>query len=145
MALITSSTHHLLGAVERRQVAEALGDSPETAIPVHLLRKGCGQVHLLGELPNFDAVVIEDYSVGPELMVFRRDAHGVATILRSLDGWEAVNVPYEVATPLAAQIREEMGLANHCIDDIYQVPAGPVSVVANPDVRLLTPSDIPLL
>lgn len=145
MALTISSTYHLLGTVERRQVAEALGDSPETAIPVHLLRKGGGQVHLAGELPNFDAVIIEDYSVGPELMAFGRDALSLGMILRGLDGWEAVNVPYQVASPLAAQIREEMGLANHCIDDIYQVPGGPVSVVANADVRMLTRADVPLL
>ena len=145
MALIISSTHHLLGALERRQVAEALGDSPETAIPVHLLRKGCGEVHVLGELPDFEAVVIEDYSVGSELMAFGREARSVAAILRSIDGWEAVNVSYEVAPALAAQLRQELGLASHCVDDIYQVPGGPVSIIANAHVRMLTCADIPLL
>jgi hypothetical protein len=145
MALLISSTHHLLGTVERRQVAEALGDSPGTAIPVHLLRKGGGQVHLAGELPNFDAVVIEDYSVGPELMAFGRDILSLGTILRGLDDWDAVNVPYEIALPLAAQLRGEMELRTHSVDDVYHLPDGQVAVVPNADVRMLTYADIPLL
>ncbi len=145
MALTISSTHRLLGAGERSQVAEALGDSPETAIPVHLLRQGGGQVHLVGELPNFEALIIEDYSVGPELMAFGRDISGFWALLQELHGWDAVNVPYEVARPLASVICNEMGLPNHFVDDVYHLPGGPIPTVPNPDVRLLTYDDIPLL
>src|SRR5512135_2780973 len=99
MALTISSTHRLLGSTERKQLAEALGDSPETAIPVHLLRLGCGQVHMVGELPDFDAVVIEDYSVGPELMAFGRDMDGFRIILRDIPAWDAVNLPYALGGP----------------------------------------------
>lgn len=135
----------MLGAVERRQVAEALGDSPETAIPVHLLRKGGGQVHLVGELPNFDALVIEDYSVGSELMVFGQDVRALGMILQGVSAWDAVNVPYDIALPLAAQLREEIGLGSHFVDDIYFLTDGPVAVIPNADVRMLTDADIPLL
>ena len=145
MALTISRTHRILHAGERRQLAEALGDSPETAIPVHLLRMGCGQVHMVGELPNFDAVIIEDYDVGPELMAFGRDVVAFIAILRDIPTWEAINLPHDLGTPMADLIRAELGLQNHLVDDIYQVPAGPVAIIPNADVRMLTYDDIPLL
>ena len=145
MALTISSTHRLLSTMERRRLAEALGDSPETAIPVHLLRKGGGQVHMIGELPDSDAVIIEDYSVGPELMAYGRDVYGFAAILQGIYGWEAVNVPHEVGRPLAALIREEMRLASHLVDDVYHLVDGPIPVFPHSEVRLLTYEDIPLL
>src|SRR5512140_2987320 len=67
MALTIPTTRRVLDVSEKKQLAEALGDSPETALSVHLLRLGHGQVYMAGDLPNFDAVIIEDYDVGPEL------------------------------------------------------------------------------
>ena len=145
MTLTISSSHRLLDNVEARTLAGALGDSPETAIPVHLLRSGGGQVHMVGELPDFDAVIIEDYSVGPELMGFGRDVHAFWTILQDMDGWEAVNLPYEMGRPLAAMIRAEMGLPNHLVDDVYHLVAGRIPIFPHDDVRMLTHDDIPLL
>ena len=145
MTLTISSTHRLLDASEKEQLADALGDSPETAIPVHLLRQGRGQVHIVGELPNFDAVIIEDYDVGPELLAFGRDIEGFLAILHGIPRWDAVNLSHELGQPLAALICEEMGLANHLVDDIYQIPGGPVKMFHNDDVRMLTHNDIPLL
>ncbi len=145
MALTISSTHRLLSAVEARQVADALGDSPEAALPVHLLRLGGGQVYMAGELPNFEAVVIEDYSVGPELMAYGSDVHAFLAILKDIPEWDAINLPHEIGAPLSALVCEELGLANHLVDDIYQVPAGPIAVVFHSEVRMLTRDDIPLL
>ncbi len=129
----------------RRQLADALGDSPETAIPVHLLRSGRGQVHMLGELPDFDAVIIEDYSVGPELMAFGGDARGLWSILQDLSGWDAVNLPYEMGRPLAGLITDELGLPNHFVDDVYHLVDGPIPCFPHPDVRMLSYDDIPQL
>jgi hypothetical protein len=145
MTLTISRTHRNLSPAEKRQLADALGDGPETAIPVHLLRQDHGEVHLVGELPDFVAVIIEDYSVGPELMAFGTDISGFSRILQELDGWEAVNVPKLIAPELANLIQEEMKLPNHLVDDIYQVPAGPIPFFPNADVRMLTRDDIDLL
>ncbi len=145
MALAIPSTHRFLDADDKRRIADALGDSPETALSVHSLRKGCGQVYMLGDLPDFKAIIIEDYDVGPELLGFGRDINGFLALLKEIPQWDAVNLPHDLGAPLAALICEEMGLQNHLVDDIYQVPSGPVAVVPNPDVRLLTVDDIPLL
>ncbi len=145
MTLTIPRTHRCLDTNEKRQLAEALGDSPETAIPVHLLHQGRGQVYLVGDLPDFDAVIIEDYDVGPELLGFGRDIEGFLAILQGIPHWDAVNLPHELGQPLAGLICEEMGPANHLVDDIYQVPGRPVAIFHNDDVRLLTCEDIPLL
>ncbi len=145
MTLTISRAHRLVGALEARLLAEVLGDSPETAIPVHLLRSGGGQVRMVGTLPDFEAVIIEDYSVGPELMAYGRDPYSFLTILQDVDGWEAVNLPYEMGQPLSQLIREELGLANHLVDDVYHLVNGPIPVFPHDDVRMLTHADIPLL
>src|SRR5512140_1042713 len=145
MALMIPSTRRILGEAAKRQLADALGDSPETALPVHLLRKGHGLVHMMGDLPGFAAVVIEDYDVGSELMAFGSDVLALWHLLSGMDAWEAVNAPAAIAAPLAAIMQHEMGLPNRVVDDIYQVPAGPVAVVPNADVRLLTVADAAML
>ncbi len=145
MALAIPSTHRFLAADDKRRIADALGDSPETALSVHSLRKGCGQVYVFGDLPDFKAIIIEDYDVGPELLGFGWDNQGFISILREVPTWEALNLPHNLGEPVAELICEELGLANHLVDDIYQVPSGPVAIVPNPDVRLLTLDDIPLL
>jgi ribosomal protein S18 acetylase RimI-like enzyme len=145
MALTISSTHRTLALEEKRQLADTLGDNPETALAVHLLRKGNGQIHLVGELTNFRAVVIEDYSVGPQLLGFGDDVSGFCRILQGLDGWDEVNVPKIIAPELSRVILEEMHLPHQLVDDIYQVPAGPVPFFPSNDVRMLTREDISLL
>ncbi len=145
MALTIPSTRRFLGNAEKRQLADALGDSPETAIPVHLLRLGHGQVHMVGELPDFQAVVIEDYDVGSELMAYGADVQAFWRILQDIPSWEALNVPHVIAAELAALLQHQMRLPNHLVDDIYQVPQGPITIVPNPDVRLLTVADADML
>src|SRR5512140_868591 len=145
MALTIPTTRRVLDVSEKKQLAEALGDSPETALSVHLLRLGHGQVYMAGELPNFDAVIIEDYDVGPELLAFGRDIEGFLAILKEIPHWDAVNVPHDLGAPLASLICEELGLPNHLVDDIYQVPSGPVASFHCDDVRMLTHDDVPLL
>ncbi len=100
---------------------------------------------MVGELPHFDAVIIEDYSVGPELMAFGKDVYSFGAILQELYGWEAVNVPFEIGRPLAALMREELGLSSHLVDDVYHLVDGPIPILPHGTVRMLTYNDIPLL
>jgi hypothetical protein len=145
MTLTISSTRRLLRPGEKSELADALGDSPETALPVHLLRKGNGQVYMAGELPDFQAVIIEDYSVGPELMAFGSDTYSLWRLLEGIDGWDAVNVPGSIGRELADIIREEIRVPIRLVDDVYQVPAGPIPLFYNDEVRMLTHRDIELL
>jgi RimJ/RimL family protein N-acetyltransferase len=145
MALTIASTRRFLLDAEKRQLADALGDSPETALPVHSLRKGHGQVYLAGELPDFQAVVIEDYDVGSELMAYGTNIQALWQILSEMQEWDAVNVPGAIAHELAALMQQHMQVPVRVVDDIYQVPAGPIAIVPNPDVRLLTFADIDML
>ncbi len=145
MGLMTSSTYRVLGPTEKGRLADALGDSPETALSVHLLRKGNGDARLVGELPGYQAVIIEDYDVGPELLAFGSDIQGFISILRDMEGWDIVNAPKGIAAELADALQMQTKRSTYLIDDIYQVPAGPIASFTNPDVRLLNREDIPLL
>jgi GNAT acetyltransferase-like protein len=145
MTLTMSSIRRLMDVAEKCQLADALGDSPETALAVHLLRKGGGEVYVMGDLPDFRAVVLEAYDVGPELLAFGGDAEALVHILAGIRDWEAVNAPAAIGPQLAGLIASELCLPGHMIDDIYQVPGGPVAVVSNPDVRMLSHADVDML
>jgi ribosomal protein S18 acetylase RimI-like enzyme len=145
MTLTISSARRLMDAVEKCQLADALGDSPETALAVHLLRKGGGEAYVAGDLPDPRAVLLEAYDVGPELLAFGADAEALVSMLAGIREWEAVNAPANIGPRLAALIADELCIPNHIVDDIYQVPGGPVEVVSHPDVRMLTHADVDML
>jgi len=54
-------------------VAEALGDTPETAIPAHLLRRGLADALIAGSPTEFDGVVVQSHPWLEEPWCFGND------------------------------------------------------------------------
>ncbi len=132
-----------------RPVADALGDTPETVIPVSLLRRGLAEALVDGPVSHFDAAVVRSHVLPDEPWCYGRDADAVLRLLQRIDGWfersMSPNVSRDLADPLAALIREEEDVEVRLYEDIYHSLTKPVPPHALPYVRLLSMRDVDLL
>ena len=122
-------------------LARVLGDSPETAIPVHRLMRGACTAYVVGELPQFKGAVIVSRDNPGEPDGFGEDPEALWSILEPLEGWRVVDVSPSVAPKLGALIRASTGSRVAYYDDIYHTLTRPAAVYSHPDVRLLTVDD----
>jgi RimJ/RimL family protein N-acetyltransferase len=134
-----------LNAAERAALAGSLGDTPETAASIHLLRRGLARAVVAGTPERPRAAVVQSLLDPSEPTAFGDDAGSLWSLLRDLDGWEAVNVPLAVGPPLSALIEAATGYPGKLNEEIYYVLDHPVVAATHPAVRRLTLADLPLL
>jgi hypothetical protein len=126
-------------------LAGALGDTPETVISVHQLRRGLCRALVLGPPERPQAAMLQLRADPAEPTGFGDDPAGLWRLLRELDGWTCVNVPLALGSPLAEQIAAETGRTCRLHEDVYHVLTRPAIPRPQPDVRRLTAEDLPLL
>ena len=130
-----------LSPAELSTLADALGDSPETAIPVHRLMRAACSAYVVGEPTRFDAAVVLLQDNMGELQGFGEDPEALWSILGPLEGWRAVAVSASVAPRLGALIRASTGGNVAYYGDVYHTLTRPVAEQAHEDVRRLTVDD----
>ena len=134
---------------ERDLLADALGDTPQTVIPAHLLRRGLADVYVAGAVRRFDGVVVQSHSLRREPWCFGRDPSAVWGLLRPLNNWGrqamSPNVPTDLARSVAAMMERETGVQVRYYGDVYHTLVGPVSRLDVAEVRLLKLEDASLL
>ncbi len=134
---------------ERDLLADALGDTPETAIPACLLQRGLADAYVTGAAPLFDGVVVRSHSLPHEPWCFGSDPSAVWELLRWLKDWGrepmSPNVSADLALPLAGLMEREVGVSVRHYGDVYHTLEGPVSEFTVPEVRLLDYGDTGLL
>lgn len=129
----------------RLELADALGDTPETAISVHLLRRGLCRAYVAGDPAGFEGAVIQALEDPGEPTAFGADAQKLRELLRSVEGWWCVNVPPGPAPDLADILEVELCEPVRLYGDVYHVSMRPTPPVRNPAVRLLTVEDLALV
>ena len=102
-----------------RRLVEAIDETPETVIPIHLLTEGTCKAYAVGDPASSDAVVVQSDSLREEPMGMGGDAHGLWELLRHLDDWTVVNVSPDVAPRLGAIMRDATGRRVCYYGDIY--------------------------
>ena len=126
---------------ERDRVADALGDTPETAIPTHLLKRGLADACVAGSLPRFDGAIVQSHSLPYEPWCFGTDPDVLWHLLRRLNGWGrrsmSPNVSADLAGPLSAPIKQPANVELRHYGDVYHTLTGRVIEFATPEVRLL--------
>ncbi len=132
--------HALCTAEQRETLADALGDTPETVISVHALRRGFCRAHA----SEAAAIVQWDEQTG-EPMGFGDDAAALWDLLQSVDGWYCVEVTTACAAALGSLIAAETGRRVRYYGDIYYTLTVPTAPLHDDTVRLLTEADLPLL
>ena len=134
---------------ERDLLADALGDTPETVIPAHLLRRGLADAYVAGAAPRFDAAIVHSHSLPREPWCFGSDPAVVWGLLRPLNEWGrkamSPNLSAELARPVAAIMERETGVQVRYYGDVYHTLTGRVNGCAAPEVRLLDLEDASLL
>ncbi len=122
-------------------LARVLGDSPETAIPVHRLMRGVCTAYVVGELPQFKGAVIVSRDNPGEPDGFGEDPEALWSILEPLKDWRIVDVSPSVAPKLGALIRASTGSRVAYYGDVYHTLTRPAVTHSRPEVRLLTVDD----
>jgi GNAT superfamily N-acetyltransferase len=127
-------------------LAAALGDSPETVISVHLLRRGLCSAYVAGDPAHPQGAIIQPTQMlTGEPMAFGDDAKVLWDLLRHIDGWFCVNVTPRCAEALASILVEALGRPIRRLADIYYTLIQPALPTAHHPVRLLGPEDVTLL
>ncbi|MGZ3680716.1 MAG: hypothetical protein ACXWQR_19645, partial [Ktedonobacterales bacterium] len=127
-------------AEQRETLAGALGDTPETAIAVHALRRGLCRAYENGA----SAIVQWDEQPG-EPMGFGEDATALWDLLQSVDGWFCVEVTPTCAAALGPLIATQTGRSVRYYGDNFYTLTVPAAPIRDDAVRPLTVADLPLL
>ena len=134
---------------ERDRLANALGDTPETVIPVHLLRRGLADAWVVGTAPRFDGVIVQAHLLQQEPWCFGRDPSAIWGLLRPLIDWGrqiiSPNVPADLASQLTTHIKQEADVQCRQYGDVYHTLGGRVNEFTVPEVRPLDLEDEGLL
>ena len=140
-----NSTIRPLDQAECYQLAEVLGDTPETVIPVHLLRRGLCEAYAMGDLSGVYGAIVRDLNVYDEPAAFGNSPDMICTLLLSLTGWFCVNIAAELAKSLGVLIEKGMGGKVRYYGDVHYTLTTPVKQFGDAAVRQLTPDDLILL
>jgi hypothetical protein len=127
------------------ELIDALGDTPETVIPCHQLLRGLARCRVAGNLPDFDAAVVQAIDNPKEPSGFGRVPAALWRLLRDLWGWECISVTAALAEPLRRLIECERGAPVRLYGDVYHVLTRTAAVYQHPWVRQLTVADLPLI
>ena len=77
---------------DRVRLADALGDSPETVIPVHRLRRGLCRAYVSGSPSRFDGAIVQGTRLPEEPIGFGNAPEVLWDLLAAVRGWTCVNV-----------------------------------------------------
>ena len=135
--------------IERDLVADALGDTPVTAIPTHLLGRGLADAYIAGSMPCFDGAIVQSHSLPYEPWCFGTDPDVLWYLLRRLKDWGrrrmSPNVSADLADQLSALMKRTAEVEVRQYGDVYHTLIGRVNEYATPEVRLLGLGDSDLL
>ncbi len=140
----------LLQTQEQRDLlADALGDTPETAIANHLLRRGLADAYAADASGRLDGMVVQSHLLRREPWCFGTDPSAIWELLRPLNDWRqpgmSPNASADLAGPLAALMEQDAGVHVRRYGDVYHTLTGDVAEFAVPEVRQLELEDVDLL
>ncbi len=136
-------TNRLDGA-QRLLLADVLGDSPETVIPVHLLRQGLCHAWISGNLERPVGAVVQSTSLMENPWAFG-EAEVIWRLLKYATGWWTANVTATLAPSLGAVLERETKGRAHLYDDVYHTLTRAGSSFRSSEVRRLLIDDEPLI
>jgi len=135
--MCSSYTSTALSPNDMPLLADLLGDSSETVLAVHALRRQNCQAYIVGELPRIQAALLQISSFPSEPQAFGTNANAILTMLQTIHGWDCVNVAYEVAESVGALIQKKMKVAIRYYGNFYYTLSKPVMHFRHKYVRRL--------
>ena len=126
-------------------LADSIGETPESVIPVHLLRRGLCRAVVDGSPWRPRAAIVQAHALRSEPTGFGDDPARLWSLLGMLDGWEYLNVSLGVGPSLAALAERDTSRPSQLYEEIYFTLDRPAPGVRHPSVRRLTAADIPMM
>ena len=123
------------------ELADTLGDTPETVVSVHLLKKKLCKAFVAGSSTSFSAAIVQGHFDSEEPMGFGTEARALWELLQLVEGWDCINVNRQCAKPLGDLIENSNGVKVRYYGDVYHSLTRPVQLFANDHVRELTTQD----
>jgi len=145
LALDSSDIYTALSSSDMLLLADLLGESPETVLAVHALRRQNCQAFIVGEFPRIQAALLQINPFPSEPQAFGVNADAILTVLQAIQGWDCVNVASEVAESVGALIQEKMNGNVRYYGDFYYTLSKPVMHFRHKYVRRLRLEDFYLL
>jgi RimJ/RimL family protein N-acetyltransferase len=141
---MTASAHQPLDEPARLALAGALGESAQTVVAVHHLRRGSCRAWCIGKPAQFRAAIVQGDFQPTEPVAFGSDAAAVWALLAEVRGWDCISVEPSVAADVAAAIQTASASPVRRYGDLYHVLFEPPPPVQCDAVRRLTLDDLPL-
>lgn len=126
-------------------LADALGDTPETTISGHLLRRGLCRAYVAGDPRRFLGAIVQDNHIPAEPTAFGADPKILWELLQIIPGWQCLEVESECAATLGETISRETGEQIRYYEDVYHLLPQAVRTCTNAAVRKLDVPDLDLL
>ena len=131
--------------MDRFAIADALGDTPESAISCDRLRRGFARAYVLGEVHRPRAVIMQSDFIPTEPIAFGASADEIWNLLQTVEGWRCVNAPGGVAPDLRQIMIAETGRQWSPMPEIHYRMDEPNAAIPNADVRRLDLADVGLV
>ena len=130
-----------LNPADFAELADTLGDTPETVVSVHLLRKKLCKAFVAGSPSSFSAAIVQGHFDSEEPMGFGTEVRALWELLQLVEGWDCINVNRQCAKPLGDLIENSNGVKVRYYGDVHHSLTRPVQLFANNHVRELTTQD----
>ncbi|MCY3682527.1 MAG: GNAT family N-acetyltransferase [Gemmatimonadetes bacterium] len=123
------------------ELADTLGDTPETVVAVHLLRKKLCKAFVAGSPTSFSAAIVQGYFDSEEPRGFGTEARALWELLQLVEGWDCIGVNRQCAKSLGDLIENSNGVKVRYYGDVYHSLTRPVRLFTSEYVRELTTQD----
>ncbi len=123
------------------ELADTLGDTPETVVAVHLLRKKLCKAFVAGSPTSFSAAIVQGHFDPEEPRGFGTEARALWELLQLVEGWDCIGVNRQCAKPLGDMIEKSNGIKVRYYGDVYHSLTRPVQLFTSEYVRELTTQD----
>jgi hypothetical protein len=130
--------------MDRSLLATVLGDTPESTVPSHMLRRGLCTAFFASRASKF-AAVIQSKMFPEDVFAAGDSPELIWELLAEIEGWRRVSVRPPVAIGLEAIARQETGVSSAYDDIVYHTLKKSAPQFRDPMVRQLSIGDLPLL
>ena len=134
-----------LDSADFAELADTLGDTPETVVSVHLLRKKLCKAFVAGSPTSFSAAVVQGHFDSEEPMGFGTDARALWELLQLVEGWDCIGVSSQCAKPLGGLLENLDGVKVRYYGEVYYSLTRPVQLFTHDHVLELTMQDRSLI
>ena len=138
-------SRYLLDPSRHDLLADALGDTPETVITIHHLRRCLCRAYVAGDPAHFDGAIIQERFRPGEPAGYGSDPEVLWELLQDVRGWDCVLVSAACAPALGQIITAKTGVPVRYYGDITYALTQPPPAFQSEAVRQLTLADLDVL